>query len=106
MSKTDLLLPNCRNWDLVPIASIQYIASERKLCKVVTANRAYTISTSLQAMEPHLPKLQFMRIHKSYIVCLSYVNAIGKRELIIAGKSLPVSRAMVPELYKMFPKFS
>lgn len=106
MNQTEILLPNGRNWDLVPISTIQYIEADRKLCRVVTATREYRISRSLQSIETHLPKLQFLRIHKSYIVSVSYVNSIGKAELNIAGRALPVSRAIMPFLYKRFPRFS
>lgn len=104
MDQTEILLPNGRNWDLVPISTIQYIEANRKLCRVVTATREYCISRSLQSLETHLPKLQFLRIHKSYIVSISYVNSIGKSELNIAGRSLPVSRTVLPGLFKRFPK--
>jgi DNA-binding LytR/AlgR family response regulator len=105
MDQTDILLPNGRNWDLVPISTIRYIEANRKLCKVVTATREYCISRSLQSLEAHLPKMQFLRIHKSYIVAIGYVNTIGKAELHIAGRALPVSRVVIPELYRRFPKF-
>ncbi len=106
MNQTEILLPNGRNWDLVPVSTIQYIEADRKLCRVVTATREYLISQSLQSIESHLPKLQFLRIHKSYIVCISYVNSIGKAEVNIAGRALPVSRAIRPFLSKRFPRFS
>lgn len=106
MVKTDLLLPNGRNWDLVPISSIQYIESNLKLCKVVTTSRVYLVSASLQSFEARLPKTKFIRIHKSYIIALGCITSIGRSELSIAGRSLPVSRRLTSRLNQRFERFN
>lgn len=104
MDQTEILLPNGRNWDLVPISTIQYIEANRKLCKVVTVRREYQVSRTMQSIETTLPKMQFLRIHKSFIVSVSFVNSIGRAKLNIAGRALPVSRTILPHLYKRFPR--
>ena len=104
MNPTEILLPNGRDWDLVPIANIQYIEVDRKLCKVVTVAREYSVSSSLQSICDTLPEFQFVRIHKSYIVAIKHVKSIGKSELNIAGRKLPISRTALPDLYKRFPR--
>jgi len=99
-----MLLPNGRKWDNVPISSIQYVVCDKRLRRLVTADREYRLSSSLEAIEAQLPKLQFVRTHKSCIVSVSYISSIGKSELTVAGKSLPIARRVRPALYKRFAK--
>jgi two-component system response regulator LytT len=47
--------------------------------------------TSLRSMEEKLPPRQFMRIHRSYIVGLNHLQAVGRGTVQIKGATLPVS---------------
>lgn len=73
-----MLLPNGRKWDNVPISSILYVVCDKRLRRLVTAEREYRLSSSLEAIEAQLPKLQFVRTHKSCIVSVSYISSISK----------------------------
>ena len=46
--------------------------------------------TSLKAIEPELPSLKFIRIHKSYIVAIESITAIRKTSLFIKDMELPI----------------
>jgi DNA-binding LytR/AlgR family response regulator len=104
MLKLVMLLPNGRKWDNVPVSSIQYVVCDKRLRKLVTVDREYRLSSSLEAIEAQLPKQLFVRTHKSCIVSVSYISSIGKSELTVAGMSLPVARRVRSGLYKRFAK--
>ncbi len=54
---------------------------------------------SIRALESHLPKDQFMRIHKSYLVNLTKIKDIENNFVTFGdGKILPVSKAFKPRL--------
>ena len=58
-------------------------------------------------MEELLPKKQFPRVHKSYIVSLNHINAINGNQVEIADKKLPIGqsyRQAFMELIKSYMK--
>jgi DNA-binding LytR/AlgR family response regulator len=103
MNNIDLRLPYGPGWDRVPISSVQYIHSDLKHCTVVTVNRTYKIRATIRSFQRSLPATQFLRVHKSYIISLSYMSSFTRWEVSIAGQSLPVSRKALHELYSRFP---
>ena len=105
MQRNELMLPHGSGFERVPLESIQYIESDKRLCKVITANRSYTIYASIRGFEEMLSKGKFLRIHKRYIVSMDYVIFIGKSEVKVAGRAFPVSRKAMVALQEMFLKY-
>jgi DNA-binding LytR/AlgR family response regulator len=102
MTQAQIVLPNGSSWDVVPVNEILFIEVDRKLCRVFTPSHVYLVSKSLQAMEARLPEYQFFRIHKSYLIAMRHVISISKYQVKIADRTLPVSRKLLPVLFKRF----
>ena len=51
------------------------------------------VHSTLSAMELKLPDPIFMKVHRSYIVNLSFIKDIEDHTLLIKDKVIPVSRA-------------
>jgi len=75
------MLPHGPGFEPVPLESIQYVESDKRLCKVITANRSYTSYASIRGFEEMLSKGKFLCIHKRYIVSMDFVQFIGKAEV-------------------------
>lgn len=77
----------------VALADIRYVEGLKDYVKVHLAStkRPLLSLTSLRSMEEKLPTRQFMRIHRSYIVGLSHIQAVGRGTVQIQGETLPVS---------------
>ena len=77
----------------VALADIRYVEGLKDYVKVhlASATRPLLSLTSLRSMEEKLPARQFMRIHRSYIVGLNHIQAVGRGTVQIAGETLPVS---------------
>ena len=77
----------------VALADIRYVEGLKDYVKVhlASATRPLLSLTSLRGMEEKLPARQFMRIHRSYIVGLNHIQAVGRGTVQIAGETLPVS---------------
>ncbi|NML66938.1 response regulator transcription factor [Hymenobacter sp. RP-2-7] len=77
----------------VMLADILYIEGLKDYVKVHLASqpRPLLSLTSLRSMEEKLPAGRFMRIHRSYIVGLDHVAAVGRGTLQVAKETLPVS---------------
>ena len=77
----------------VALADILYVEGLKDYVKVhlVSAARPLLSLTSLRGMEEKLPPRQFMRIHRSYIVGLGHLQAVGRGTVQIRSETLPVS---------------
>jgi two-component system response regulator LytT len=77
----------------VALADIVYVEGLKDYVKVHLASQTRPLLslTSLRSMEEKLPSGKFMRIHRSYIVGLGHIQAVGRGTVQIAGETLPVS---------------
>jgi two-component system response regulator LytT len=77
----------------VALADIVYVEGLKDYVKVhlASATRPLLSLTSLRSMEEKLPAGKFMRIHRSYIVGLNHIQAVGRGTVQIQGETLPVS---------------
>lgn len=57
---------------------------------------------SLRNLEQELPKDNFMRIHKSYIVALNKITEIQGNQVTVGGNQISVSKTIKPTLLEHF----
>jgi len=86
-------------------ADILYIYRDEKVTKLITKTGEFETKTPLKELESKLSAFDFFRIHKSYLVNLSYVSKLtpwfnGAYQLQIEGRDemLAVSRNYVKSL--------
>ncbi|WP_078431523.1 LytR/AlgR family response regulator transcription factor [Metabacillus halosaccharovorans] len=86
-------------------ADILYIYRDEKVTKLITKTGEFETKTPLKDLESRLVAFDFFRIHKSYLVNLSYVSKLtpwfnGAYQLQIEGRDemLAVSRNYVKSL--------
>ncbi|MBU7595202.1 LytR/AlgR family response regulator transcription factor [Metabacillus halosaccharovorans] len=86
-------------------ADILYIYRDEKVTKLITKTGEFETKTPLKELESRLVAFDFFRIHKSYLVNLSYVSKLtpwfnGAYQLQIEGRDemLAVSRNYVKSL--------
>ena len=56
---------------------------------------------TMKAIEELLPVNRFIRIHKSYIVAISFITSIRKSTVLIGTEELPVSETYQEALIKL-----
>lgn len=61
---------------LIDMSHIQYIQSTNNVITVYTTDGLYDSNYSLKELEDRLNKMKFIRIHKSYIVNLDFIDEI------------------------------
>jgi DNA-binding LytR/AlgR family response regulator len=76
----------------VALDDILYIESLKDYVKVITTNKTIITKQSISALEEMLPKANFLRIHRSYIVSLSKIESFTRKLIGIAKQELPISR--------------
>ena len=77
----------------VALADIVYVEGLKDYVKghLASAARPLLSLTSLRRLEEKLPLRHFLRIHRSYIVGLGHVQAVGRGTVQLRGETLPVS---------------
>jgi DNA-binding LytR/AlgR family response regulator len=76
----------------IPVADVAYFFADKKMSYAKIGHRSYPTSVQLKTLEDELPKEQFIRIHKSYIVNTKFIESFnpGESTISINGETLPV----------------
>jgi len=77
----------------VNIKDIRYIEAMSEYLRIYTTTlaRPVIVLLSMKKMEERLPAVQFMRIHRSYIINLKKIREVSKNHVMIdADTSLPI----------------
>ncbi|MBI3718980.1 MAG: response regulator transcription factor [Sphingobacteriales bacterium] len=85
----------------VSLNDILYIESLKDYIKVITVNKTIITKQSISSIEEMLPKENFIRIHRSYIVALNKIESYTNELIGIAKTELPISRMYKLEVSKV-----
>ena len=68
--------------------------------KIIGLENFFTVRISLETALKRLPSKKFIRIHRSYVVSLDYIESIDKESVLLGDKEtmLPVSRMYYQKL--------
>jgi DNA-binding LytR/AlgR family response regulator len=72
---------------------ILYIESLKEYVRIFTPDKTITTKFQLGQIEEQLPKADFLRIHRSFIVSRAKIEAYNSTEVDVAGKPLPIGRS-------------
>ncbi len=73
--------------------NILYVEGLSEYVKIHTTNKKIITKTSMTNMQDKLPDSGFMRIHKSFIVSLTKIEAFTAHSIEVPGKELPIGRS-------------
>ena len=71
---------------------ILFIESLKDYIRIVTINKTVVSRQSISSLEDMLPRNQFLRIHRSYIVAMSRIDSFNGETIYIANNELPIGR--------------
>lgn len=77
----------------VYLSEIKYIEGLSEYIQIFTDKRKIITKTSMAQMEEKLANENFLRIHKSFIVSISKIEAFTANTIEIQGKELPIGRS-------------
>jgi DNA-binding LytR/AlgR family response regulator len=77
----------------VHLNEILYVEGLSEYVQIYTESKKIITKTSMTNMEEKLPEADFMRIHKSYIVSMSKIEAFTSNSIEVPGKELPIGRS-------------
>lgn len=84
----------------IAINDILYIESEGNYLQIYSKQQKQLCRQSMDWIQTQLPEMQFMRIHRSYIVNLQLVNKANSKFVFIENFEIPISRTYLPKVYE------
>ncbi|PVY39985.1 LytR/AlgR family response regulator transcription factor [Pontibacter virosus] len=97
----DALFVKVRNrLEKVMLEDIVWAEAQDIYCNIKTRTHLHLVSQSLKNLEQRLPANQFMRVHRSYIVQLTAIEAIEDNNILIGGKQIPIGNTHRDALLK------
>lgn len=85
----------------VDFNAIVYVESLSDYIKIHLPTETIVTRETISALEAKLPKQQFMRIHRSYIISIKHITAFTNEHITITEKALPISRSYKKEVLKV-----
>ena len=83
----------------VLLEEIIYIESLKDYIKIVRERNApLVVKQSISSLEEMLPRHQFLRMHRSYIIAVAKVNSFTQEYIELNGNEIPVGRAYQHQL--------
>ena len=71
---------------------ILYIESLKEYIKIFATDKVIVTKCKLSQMEEHLPKGEFLRIHRSFIVAKEKIDAFTSVKVEVGSKQLTIGR--------------
>lgn len=80
---------------------IKYIKASVDYVEIYNNEKPILANISLREIENQLPSTLFIRVHRSYIVNISKIEAIERGVIIIENERIPISERYLNELKKI-----
>ena len=75
----------------IKIDEILYIEGQSEYLRLVMVDKKVMIKQNFKSMEVMLPKTNFVRVHKSFIVALDKIESIERNRITMLEKLIPIS---------------
>lgn len=72
---------------------ILFIESKKEYINIVTKEKSFLTKYQLGEIEEQLPKDEFIRVHRSFVISKSKIDAFTATEIEIAGEPIPIGRS-------------
>ncbi len=81
-------------------AKIKWVEACGDYVKVITDDNSHLVLSTMKAFESDLPKLKFMRVHKSFIINIDRIERFNSKFAEVGGYKIPLSRNKKDDLAK------
>ena len=85
----------------VELDDILYIEGLKDYISIFTKNERIITLQNMKRMEETLPKGDFIRVHKSYIISIDKIESIERSRISIAAKTIPIGDTYRDEFFKL-----
>jgi two-component system LytT family response regulator len=85
----------------IELDDILYIEGLKDYISIFTKTERVITLQNMKKMEETLPKGEFIRVHKSYIISLDKIESIERSRISIASKIIPIGDTYRDEFFKL-----
>ena len=89
----------------IKVDILLFAQADDNYTRLFTTKKMHLISSSLKKVSEHLAQEPFVRIHRSYIINVNYIDKIQDGNVIIGKYSLPIGRSYHENFYNRISKF-
>jgi DNA-binding LytR/AlgR family response regulator len=82
----------------IPFNEIQFLKADGLYTRIVTKMKSYLVRDILKVFEDKLPKEQFMRVHKSFLINVYHVNSFSAKKINLGEVAIPIRRGLFKDL--------
>ncbi len=100
--KDSLFLKKGQHFERVALHDILFLQADSNYCNIFSRAKKFTYATVLKKIEAQLSSLQFLRVHRSYIVNIDKVTGFEGNQLFIDDKKIPISKNYRNTVFKLF----
>lgn len=90
---------------MIRLDEVRYVQAQGDYARLHTAEASYLVRVPLTDLQQQWSGLDFVRIHRSYLVSMNYVTAVKlsppRTSVTVEDAQLPVSRRHLPQLRSM-----
>jgi DNA-binding LytR/AlgR family response regulator len=86
------------------MADVLYIESIKDYVKVITSGKEIVTQQKISYLEESLPRAQFLRIHRSFIVNLEKIDAYSATDVEIGKHNIPIGRNYKNDVMKILAR--
>jgi DNA-binding LytR/AlgR family response regulator len=83
-----------RKYEKVFFRDVSYVEGLQNYAVIHVLDRKLITYITLQSLENQLPKDQFLKVHKSFLISVSHIMAIEGDEIIMENARIPISRSL------------
>jgi len=83
---------------------VMFVKAEDNYSRLFTVDNSYILATTLKKIETKLSGNHFLRIHRSYLININYIDKIKESAVYIGKHKLPIGRSYLERFYKTIHK--
>src|SRR5690606_24720097 len=91
--RTDLHLKSGKSFIRVDVRKIELLQGMGNYTKLHMADGHLLVNETMVRMMELLPSEHFLRIHRSYIICIHAIRSFGRNSIEWRGREIPIGRS-------------
>ncbi len=88
----------------VMLDDILWVEAERNYCKINTVQQSFLIVSPLNKFCERMDQKRFVRIHRSFMINFSKLDAVTDGSVELKGKIIPIGKQYKEDLHRMLNK--
>jgi DNA-binding LytR/AlgR family response regulator len=89
----------------VTFADVRYVEALGDYVHIITGHSKLIVYSTMKGVEEKFPSSVFVRVHRSFIVNVKYIQALEDNMLTVEGKQIPVGQTYLRDVMQRLNRF-